>query len=303
MSRELAQDTTSDAASVASRRTVVQRDAQLQARAKAFILYGILILMSIVYLMPLYWMISTSLKQTGSEMVFPPQWIPNPVVWSNYIDVFVQVPVMLYIRNSATIALIATVFGVLTASLAGYGFARLKFPGRNFLFACCIASLMLPEIVTLIPEFILFRRIGWVNSFLPLIVPWSLAGSSFAVFLFRQYCLTIPLELDEAARVDGAGAIRIWWMIILPLSKAVLATMAILSFTHHWNEFLRPLIYLGRPELRTLALGLRAFRGEYQLAWNYMMAVALIMLIPILVLFFLAQRQFVQGIVMTGIKG
>jgi ABC-type glycerol-3-phosphate transport system permease component len=292
-----------DAAVAAFGRTDTRRHFQLTVRAKDLALYSLLILLSIVYLLPLYWMISTSLKQTGSEMVVPPQWIPQPIVWGNYVDVFVQLPLTLYIRNSVTITLTATFFGVLTTSLAGYGFARIKFPGRNFLFTLCIASLMLPEIVTLIPEFILFRRIGWVNSFLPLIVPWSLAGSSFAVFLFRQYCLTIPLELDEAARVDGAGTIRIWWTIILPLSKAVLATMAILSFIHHWNEFLRPLIYLGRPELRTLALGLQAFRGEYQLAWNYMMAVALIMLLPILILFFLAQRQFVQGIVMTGIKG
>lgn len=287
----------------AFRPTALRQPARLKLRAKDLILYGLLIALSVVYLLPLYWMISTSLKQTGSEMVIPPQWIPNPVVWSNYLDVFIQVPLTLYIRNSLIVTLTATLFGVLTASLAGYGFARTTFPGRNFLFTLCIASLMLPEIVTLIPEFILFRRIGWVNTFLPLIVPWSLAGSSFAVFLFRQYCLTIPLELDEAARVDGAGTLRIWWTIIVPLSKAVLATMAILSFIHHWNEFLRPLIYLGRPELRTLALGLRAFRGEYQLAWNYMMAVALIMLVPILLLFFLAQRQFVQGIVMTGIKG
>lgn len=287
----------------AFQRTALRQPARFKLRAKDLILYGLLMALSVVYLLPLYWMISTSLKQTGSEMVIPPQWIPNPLVWSNYLDVFIQVPLTLYIRNSLIVTLTATLFGVLTASLAGYGFARTTFPGRNFLFTLCIASLMLPEIVTLIPEFILFRRIGWVNTFLPLIVPWSLAGSSFAVFLFRQYCLTIPLELDEAARVDGAGTLRIWWTIIVPLSKAVLATLAILSFIHHWNEFLRPLIYLGRPELRTLALGLRAFRGEYQLAWNYMMAVALIMLLPILVLFFLAQRQFVQGIVMTGIKG
>lgn len=281
--------------------TTTRRRSRL--RAKEIFLYAILITMSVLYLLPLYWMISTSLKQTGQEMVIPPQWIPDPIVWRNYVDIFEQVTLTLYIRNSLIVTLTATVLGVLTASLAGYGFARTKFPGRDFFFTCCIASLMLPEIVTLIPEFILFRRIGWVNTFLPLIVPWSLAGSAFAVFLFRQYCLTIPLELDEAARVDGASTLRIWWSIILPLSKAVLATMAILGFIHHWNEFLRPLIYLGRPELRTLALGLRAFRGEYQLAWNYMMAVALIMLLPILILFFAAQRQFVQGIAMTGIKG
>lgn len=284
-------------------RTSARRPIRYRLHLRNFVLYVILIALSVIYLLPLYWMISTSLKLTGSEMVIPPQWVPDPVAWSNYVDVFVQVPLPLYIRNSTFITVTATVFGVLTASLAGYGFARISFPGRNLFFTLCIASLMLPEIVTLIPEFILFRRIGWVNTFWPLIVPWSLAGSSFAVFLFRQYCLTIPLELDEAARVDGAGTLRIWWAIIVPLSKAVLATLAILSFIHHWNEFLRPLIYLGRPELRTLAIGLRAFRGEYQLAWNYMMAVALVMLLPILVLFFLAQRQFVQGIVMTGIKG
>lgn len=292
-----------DSAPAPFERTTTRRRSRFNLRAKAVSLYSILTALSILYLLPLYWMISTSLKETGREMVIPPQWIPSPVVWSNYVDVFEQVTLTLYIRNSLTITLTATIFGVLTASLAGYGFARTKFPGRDFFFYCCIASLMLPEIVTLIPEFILFRQIGWLNSFLPLIVPWSLAGSSFAVFLYRQYCLTIPLELDEAARVDGAGTFRIWWTIILPLSKAVLATMAILGFIHHWNEFLRPLVYLGRPELRTLALGLRAFRGEYQLAWNYMMAVALIMLAPILILFFLAQRQFVQGIAMTGIKG
>jgi multiple sugar transport system permease protein len=284
-------------------RAGTRQQAKFKLSLRDLVLYIILIALSIMYLLPLYWMISTSLKVTGSEMVIPPQWIPNPIAWSNYVDVFVDVPLMLYIRNSTFVTVTATIFGVLTASLAGYGFARARFPGRDFFFMLCIASLMLPEIVTLIPEFMLFRRIGWVNTFLPLIVPWSLAGSSFAVFLFRQYCLTIPLELDEAARVDGAGTFRIWWSIIVPLSKAVLATLAILSFIHHWNEFLRPLIYLGRPELRTLAIGLRAFRGEYQLAWNYMMAVALIMLLPILVLFFLAQRQFVQGIVMTGIKG
>jgi ABC-type glycerol-3-phosphate transport system permease component len=299
----MSQNLLTQESAAAFEQTVTRSRSRSKLRAKDLLLYLILIALSILYLLPLYWMISTSLKQTGSEMVIPPQWAPNPIVWSNYVDVFVQVPLTLYIRNSLIITLTATLFGVLTASLAGYGFARIQFPGRNFLFTLCIASLMLPETVTLIPEFILFRRIGWVNSFLPLIVPWSLAGSAFAVFLFRQYCLTIPLELDEAARVDGAGTLRIWWMIIVPLSKAVLATLAILSFIHHWNEFLRPLIYLGRPELRTLALGLRAFRGEYQLAWNYMMAVALIMLIPILVLFFVAQRQFVQGIVMTGIKG
>ncbi len=267
------------------------------------VLHAILIGMTVVYAVPLLWMFSTSLKLSGHEIVYPPEWIPNPIAWNNYPIVFQLMPVWLYTRNTMIIALTATCFGVLTASLAGYGFAHLRFPGRNIMFGLCLSAMMLPGVVTLIPEFLLFKQLGLINTFVPLILPFSLAGSAFAVFLFRQYALTIPLELDEAARVDGAGVLRIWWEIIVPLSKPVLATMAILALTHHWNDFMRPLVYLGKPEVRTLALGLRSFKGEQNLAWNYMMVLAMLMLIPILVLFFFAQKQFVQGIVMTGIKG
>ena len=272
-------------------------------RPISVLLHAILMAMTVVYTVPLLWMLSTSLKLSGHEIVYPPEWIPIPVAWDNYPKVFELLPVALYTRNSLLIAGIATVFGVLTASLAGYGFAHLRFPGRDVMFSLCLSALMLPGIVTLIPEFLLFKQLGLINTLVPLILPWSLAGSAFAVFLFRQNALTIPMELDEAARVDGAGVIRIWIDIILPLSKPVLATMAILSLTHHWNDFLRPLVYLGKPEVRTLALGLRSFKGEQNLAWNYMMVLAMLMLIPILVLFFFFQKQFVQGIVMTGIKG
>jgi len=261
------------------------------------------VLMSILYLIPLLWMISTSLKLTGRELSYPPELIPDPIAWENYRIAFEMVPLALYYRNSVFISVVATALGVLTASLAGYGFAHLRFDGRDKLFALCLTSLMLPGIVTLIPEFLLFKEIGWVNTFLPLIVPWSLGGSAFAVFLFRQYALTVPVELDEAARVDGAGAFRIWWSIVLPLAKPVLATMAILGFTHHWNDFMRPLVYLTGPTVRTIAIGLRGFRAENTLAWNYLMVASLVMLAPILVLFFLAQKQFVRGIVMTGLKG
>jgi ABC-type glycerol-3-phosphate transport system permease component len=162
---------------------------------------------------------------------------------------------------------------------------------------------MLPGIVTLIPEFLVFKQLGLIDTFWPLILPWSLGGSAFAVFLFRQYALTIPLDLDEAARVDGAGAFRIWWSVMLPLARPVLATLAIFSVIHHWNEFLRPLIYLHTPTKRTLAIGLALFKSEYLVEWNLMMAAATLMLLPILALFFVAQRYFVQGIVMSGIKG
>jgi multiple sugar transport system permease protein len=258
---------------------------------------------SLLYLVPFAWMLSTSLKLSGRELSMPPQWIPDPVVWTNYPKALTVVPMILFLRNTLIITIVATFFGTLSASLAGYAFARVRFPGRNILFTCCLATLILPGVVTMIPEFLIFRQIHWINTFGPLIVPWSLGGDAFAVFLFRQYALTIPHDLDEAARVDGAGVLRIWWSVILPLARPVLATIVILSVIHHWNDFLRPLIYINSTDLRTLALGLAMFKSEYLVEWNLMMAAATVMLMPILVLFFVAQRYFVQGIVMTGIKG
>ena len=268
-----------------------------------YLLHAILLVLSFFYLMPFFWMISTSLKPDGQEVAMPPQWIPDPVVWSNYVRSMTASPMLWYLRNTLIVTVTATVFGVLTASLAGYAFARLRFPGRSILFSLCLSTLMLPGIVTLIPEFLLFRQIGWINTFLPLIVPWSLGGHALGIFLFRQYALTIPQDFDEAARVDGAGALRIWWSIIVPLSGPVLATMAILAFIHHWNDFLRPLVFLQDRDLRTLAIGLRLFRGEFLVQWNLLMAASTLMLLPVLALFFAAQRYFVQGIVMSGLKG
>lgn len=265
-------------------------------------LYVIFSLCSLVYLLPLAWMISTSLKQDGRELAMPPQWIPSPVVWANYVTALTALPMLLFLRNTLIITLTATGFGLVSASLAGFAFARLRFPGRNLLFSLCLATLMLPSIVTLIPEFVIFKQIGWLNTFLPLIVPWSLGGHAFGIFLFRQYAMTIPFDYDEAARIDGASALRIWWSIIVPLSRPVLATMALLAFIYHWNDFLRPLVFLSDKDLRTLAIGLRLFKSEYLVQWNLLMAASALMLAPILVLFFAAQRYFVQGIVMSGLK-
>jgi multiple sugar transport system permease protein len=266
-------------------------------------LHAVLIVLSTIYVGPFLWMISTSLKLSGREITFPPQWIPNPVVLGNYYRALTVVPMMTFLQNTLIVTISATICGVLTASLAGFAFARLRFPGRDKLFAMCLTALMLPGIVTLIPEFLIFKQLSLLDTLWPLIIPWSLGGSAFAVFLFRQYALTIPIDLDEAARVDGAGAFRIWWSIMLPLARPVLATLAILSVIYHWNEFLRPLVYIHTPTLRTLAIGLALFKSEYLVEWNLMMAASTVMLLPILVLFFLAQRYFVQGIVMTGIKG
>jgi multiple sugar transport system permease protein len=267
------------------------------------ILHAILLVLSFFYLMPFVWMVSTSLKPDGQEIAMPPNWIPNPIVWSNYARSMTASPMLWYLRNTLIITVTATLLGVLSASLAGYAFARLRFPARNLLFSLCISTLMLPGIVTLIPEFLLFRQLNWINTFLPLIVPWSLGGHALGIFLFRQYALTIPYDFDEAARVDGASALRIWWSIIVPLSGPVRATLAILAFIHHWNDFLRPLVFLQDKDLRTLAIGLRLFRGEFLVQWNLLMAASTLMLLPILALFFAAQRYFVQGIVMSGLKG
>jgi ABC-type glycerol-3-phosphate transport system permease component len=280
-------------------------DVHVQRRILHGALYVLFGLGSLMYLLPFVWLLSTSLKMDGRELTMPPQWIPDPIVWRNYPDALYArgVPMLHFLKNTMIITVLATIGGLLTASLAGFGFARLRFPGRNVLFSLCLATLMLPGIVTLIPEFLLYKQLGWLNTFLPLIVPWSLGGHAFGIFLFRQYCMSIPMDFDEAARVDGANAFRIWWSIILPLSKPVLATIAILAFIHHWNDFLRPLVFLLDKDLRTLAIGLRLFRSEYLVQWNLMMAASALMLLPILILFFSAQRYFVQGIVMTGVKG
>jgi len=297
--------TTAESRSVAVNRATTHDLAEMrrQRRTLHIALYIGFVFLCLVYLLPFAWMLSTSLKLDGREIAMPPQWIPDPVVWGNYYRAMTGLPMILYLQNTLIITITATVIGLFTASLAGYGFARLTFPGRNILFSLCLATLMLPGIVTMIPEFIIYKQIGWLNTFLPLIVPWSLGGHVLGIFLFRQYAMTIPQDYDEAARVDGAGALRIWWSIILPLSRPVLATMAILAFIYHWNDFLRPLVFLQDQNLRTLAIGLRLFRSEYLVQWNLLMAASALMLLPILALFFAAQRYFVQGIVMTGIKG
>jgi ABC-type glycerol-3-phosphate transport system permease component len=272
-------------------------------RALHLILHLTFVAGSVVYALPLVWMLSTSLTLSGRELSVPPHWIPDPIVWGNYYRALTVVPMITFFRNTLFITVTATAFGTLAASLAGYAFGRLSFPGRDLLFSLCLATLILPGIVTLIPTFLLFKQIGWINTFLPLIVPWALGGNAFAVFLFRQYVMTIPIDLDEAARVDGANAAQIWWSVILPSARPVLATIVILSVLYHWNEFLGPLVFLQSPGLRTVALGLAMFKSEYLVEWNLMMAAATVMLLPVVILFFVAQRYFVQGIIMTGIKG
>jgi multiple sugar transport system permease protein len=265
--------------------------------------YAALTLAALALVLPLIWLFSTSLKMPGREFVLPPEWIPDPVRWQNYVDAFRARPFSLYARNTTLIMISATAGTLLTASMAAYAFARLRFPGRQTLFAITLSTLMLPFIVTMVPTFILFKELGWINTFLPLIVPSWAGGGAFYVFLMRQFFMTIPYELEEAARIDGAGFFRTYWQVTMPLSGPVLATVGIFSFIHHWNDFLPPLIYLSSPQLYTLALGLQTFRGEYTSQWSLLMAASAAMVLPVLVVFFFAQRYFLRGVVMSGFAG
>lgn len=269
----------------------------------AFFWYIVLSFVALALALPLVWLVSTSLKTGAQTFVMPPIWIPNPFVWENYPEAFRAVPFGKYFWNTAQIVVFATLGTLFTASMAAYAFARLRFPWREQLFLLVLSTIMLPSIVTLIPTFIVFRWLKWINTLLPLIVPLWMGGGAFNIFLFRQFFMTIPYDLDEAARIDGASSYRIYWSVILPLSKPVVATIAVFSFIHHWNDFFQPLIYLQNPQKWTMAIGLLGFKDLYSTSWNLMMAASTAMLLPLLVLFFFAQRYFVGGIQMSGLAG
>lgn len=270
--------------------------------------YGLLCLGAFLFLVPFVWMVSTALKEAGDVMKFPPEWIPQPVLWSNFVEAFTQeyAPFGIFFKNTLVISG-ASVFGqLLSASLVGFSFARLRWWGRDHLFLLVLATMMLPYQVTLVPVFVLMKNVGWIDTFWPLIVPFYLGGGAFYVFLFRQFMMTIPLELDDAAKMDGCNALRLYARIILPLSGPALATAAIFSFLAHWNDFIGPLIYLNSVSNYTLSLGLRILQGYggYGIQrWNLLMAASLFVMMPVLLLFFFSQKYFIQGIVTYGVKG
>jgi len=269
-------------------------------RALAYVAFS---LVGLVLLLPFFWMVSTSLKESGTEFAYPPQWLPLPAHPENYGEALTLLPFARFLLNTLIITVVNMLGGMLTASMAGYGFARLRFPFRSQLFIVCLATMMLPSIVTLIPQFIIFKSLGWINTFLPLTVPSFFGGGAFFIFLTRQFFMSLPYELEEAARIDGASSWRIFFQLMLPLSGPVLAAMAIFSFQSHWNEFLLPLIYLNDREKFTMAIGLNSMKGLYQTNWNLLMAAATATTIPMIVLFFAAQRHFMKGIVTTGLAG
>ncbi len=262
----------------------------------------VLLVGSAFFVMPLVFMVSTSLKATRQIALFPPELIPNPFIWANYSDVFIYAPMHRYFFNTLFI-IIPTIFGAaVTSALAAYAFARLQAPGKNIIFMILLSTMMLPGVVTMIPTYIIFAKLQWVGTFKPLIIP-VLLGNAFYIFLMRQFFTTIPRELEDAALVDGCSRWRIFWTIIIPLAKPIMATVTVFAFMGGWNDYMGPLIYLQDKTQYTMSLGLQVFVLNHSTEWGLLMAASTMMVAPIIILFFFAQKQFVQGITLTGMKG
>lgn len=281
------------------------RDASGSARLARILggvlLHVVLIAIALTMIVPFFWMVSTSLKDFSQVFNIPPNWIPDPAVWSNYPDSLSALPFGRAYWNSFYIAAIVVASQLLTCSMAGYAFARIDFPFRDTIFILFLATLMIPQQVTIIPTYLIMRDLGWLDTHLALIVPPALF-SAFGVFLLRQFIKGLPEELEESAILDGANRWRIYWQIILPLIKAPLAALAIFSFLAQWNNFFAPNIYLSTPEKFTIPLLLNQFRGLYVTDWTLMMAAATIAVLPVLIIYLIGQRYIIEGVALTGLK-
>lgn len=267
------------------------------------IIYIILFFISFVCLVPFYWMIRSSLMDMSQIFTMPPIWIPKPIKFSNYKEALTMLPFGRYFLNTLFVVVFTVLGTVITSSLCAYSFSRIEWKGRDTVFGILLTAMMIPFAVTLIPTFIGWQKLGVVNSYAPLIVPAWFGGGVFNVFLLRQFFRTIPKELDEAARIDGAGHFTIYSKIIIPLSKPSLIVVSLFSFMGSWNDFLGPLVYLNDGDKFTLSLGLMQFQGMYSAQWQYMMAAATVVLVPIVIIFFIGQKYFIEGISMSGMKG
>ncbi|MCY4061299.1 MAG: carbohydrate ABC transporter permease [Chloroflexi bacterium] len=265
-------------------------------------IYLILLLGAVLVFFPFAWTISTSLKSEQQTLEYPPTWIPDPVQWENYPNALTARPFGRYYVNTTIITTLSVIGQVISSAIVAYGFARFRFPGRGFMFLVVLSTLMIPFHILIIPRFILFRHLGWLDTFLPLIVP-NFFGGAFSIFLLRQYFLTIPLDLDEAAKMDGASAFQIFLRIILPLARPALGAVAVFEFVSTWNDFLSPLIYLSSDRNYTVSIGLAAFRNDYFTAWHLFMAASAVAMLAPLVVFFLAQKYFISGVALTGSGG
>jgi multiple sugar transport system permease protein len=265
------------------------------------ILYGMIIGVTLVMLLPFAWMLSASLKLSRDVFVFPIQWIPSEPRWQNYVDIWTRIPLAIFIYNTSKLTLIVTALQLLTSSFAAYAFAKLHFPYKNTLFLGYIATIAMPWQVYMVPQFLLMREFGLNNTHLALIC--LQAFTAFGVFLMRQFYMSIPTELCEAARIDGMNEYQIWARIMLPLSKPALSTLVIFTFVTTWNDFLGPMIYLTKTELKTIQIGLRMFISQYSAEYGLIMAASVVALVPVLVVFLALQRFFVEGVASSGLKG
>ena len=287
----------------AKRDTVRRRRRQIwRKRLWHSALHVTLLLSGIVFVAPFLWTVVTSLKVSAQIFTWPPIFIPQPIQWRNYYDAMTFVPFGRYFLNSLFLCLIVAIGTLLSNTLVAYGFARIDWIGRDVVFILVLSTIMLPSQVTMIPVYIIFRNLGWIGGFLPLTVP-AFAGSAYFTFLLRQFFRTIPFELSDAARIDGCSELGILRYVILPLSKPALTTVALFTFIGTWNDFLGPLIYLHDQKLYTVALGLQQFQSRYVTPINQLMAASTVAIIPVLIVFLLAQRMFIEGITITGMSG
>jgi ABC-type glycerol-3-phosphate transport system permease component len=291
-------------------RSAVGPGQRVRARTRdlgRWLTFGITLLLAAVFTFPFFWTVSSSLKDPTEILAFPPLLLPSSPQWQNYVEVWRRVPFSFFLRNTVVVTLVASIGQIVSASLVAYGFSRFRFPGRDVLFLVVVSTLILPSEVTIIPSFLIFRQLNWLDTLLPLIVPWFFGGGAFSIFLLRQFFLTIPIEMDEAAKMDGATSLQVLTSIVVPLSKPAIATVAIFAFLLHWNEFLAPLIYLNSPENFTLSLGIRYFQRQMisggEVTTQYLLAGAVMMALPCIAVFITMQRHFVEGIVFTGMKG
>ncbi|MGM0879021.1 MAG: carbohydrate ABC transporter permease [Bacillota bacterium] len=276
-------------------------DGTVKKKLSSFSAHIVLIVASILFLIPFIWMVSTSLKPLNQLFTFPPEWIPKPVMWSNYLDAMSYIPFFTYLKNTLIITIFSTIGAVISCPIVAYSFAKLKWPGRNILFIITIGVMMIPGQVTMIPLFLIFEKIGLVGTPYPLIIP-AFFGVPFYIFLLRQFFMGLPDSLREAAKIDGAGEFRIYWQIMLPLAKPAVLAVGLFQFMASWTDFIGPLLYLTDSVQFTISLGLQQFQSQKGSEWGLMMAISTMMTIPVIILFFFLQKTFIRGITFSGIK-
>lgn len=267
------------------------------------LLFAVLLLLSAISLVPLYWMFRSSLMSNAEIFVFPPRLFPSTWRWQNYIKTFENFEALMYLKNTLLILIPCVIGTVLTSAMAGYALGRIDFPGRSMWFALVIGSMILPGHVTLIPHYLTYSALGMTNSFWPFYLGAWFGGGASNIFLMRQFMRTLPKDYDEAAYIDGANRVQIFFRILLPLCKPILITVGIFAFMTYWNDFQGPLIYLRDDSKFPLALGLMSLKGAYSSKWNYIMCGSLVMVVPAIIMFAIGQKYFLNGIVMTGVKG